>query len=176
MAAPENEFGELVRVDPIVVRGSQAAVKVGPITGFASGFQISLVLLTREQDPFNDPFGQRAMAQLAAKGGDLPDDLFRVGVQYPDGRKATSLDHLSRMIDRAKDFDWEAEPSEPVMVPSGGGGGGRWQMDYWVWPVPPVSGDLNMVIEWPAKGIELTQAAIPASAVVAACEASKPVW
>ncbi len=38
------------------------------------------------------------------------------------------------------------------MQDGGGGGGRRYDMGYWVWPLPP-PGPVTFVCEWPAYGI-----------------------
>ena len=52
------------------------------------------------------------------------------GPGYDVGRKATNLDQPP--------YDPEHEPDRPVLHQHGGGGGGSiWDMEHWVWPLPP---------------------------------------
>ena len=66
----------------------------------------------------------------------LPDDLFRFGVQFADGRKATNLNSPFGGLDPD-----EVPDDGPVLSErSGGGGGGSWEQGYWLWPLrPPAS-------------------------------------
>src|SRR4051794_6574451 len=63
--------------------------------------------------------------------GRVPDDLLRFGVDFADGGRATSLDILARR-ERT-----DEPPAGPVLWRLGGGGGGLWSHDIWVWPLPP---------------------------------------
>ena len=89
-----------------------------------------------------------------SQSGELPDDLFRVGVQFEDGSKATTLDtglcgtfvgppggvvdYSSGGTIGAVEGEERAEPrvpDSPVLVPGGGGGGMRhWSESLWLWP------------------------------------------
>lgn len=82
---------------------------------------------------------------------ELPPELLRVGVQFQDGRRATSTDGAPHRFDRDK------PPPKPVMSEEGGGGGaGSWQQMYWGLPLPPPA-PLQLVHEWPAAGIPVTR-------------------
>ena len=74
----------------------------------------------------------------------IPPEQLRFGVQFSDGRKATSV---------AVGHWGEGSPSEPVLMPNGGNGGLRsWDISYWLWPLPP-PGPLEFVVEWPIANI-----------------------
>jgi hypothetical protein len=62
-------------------------------------------------------------------------------VQFADGRKATNLDRSP--------YDPEGQaPDRPVLNQHGGGGGGAaWDMEHWVWPLPP-AGPFAFVCAW----------------------------
>ncbi len=103
------------------------------------------------------------------RGGGLPDELFRFGIEFSDGRKATTL-------------DWERlrppgePPRGPVLTMLGGGGDDRrWDQRYWVWPLPP-PGPLAFVCEWPALGIALSRVDVDAELVLEAAARAEPLW
>ncbi|HJQ73889.1 MAG TPA: hypothetical protein VJ814_03310, partial [Gaiellaceae bacterium] len=103
----------------------------------------------------------------------LEPEVLRLGVQFSDGRKATNVD--GRMP-----FGMPGEPDEPpegpVLFPRGGGGGdGRWQQGFWVWPLPP-AGPLAFVCEWPAAGIPETRNEIDAALVRDAAADAAVLW
>jgi hypothetical protein len=82
----------------------------------------------------------------------------RFGVQFADGRKATNLDQPP--------YDPEHEPDRPVLHRHGGGGGGSiWDMEHWVWPLPP-TGPFAFVCEWPARGIAESRAELGAVSIL----------
>jgi len=176
MGPPQPEFGELVDMRPVVISGPKGVVRLGPVLAFSNGFQIQLAVRLREFDMDTDPFGHRAWGRYAMKGQELPDDLLRIGVQFADGSKVTSLDQFQRMINRTAARDPFEQPIGPVMVPTGGGSGGLWDMGYWVWPVPPPEGNLEVVLEWAANEIPVTRVPLSANAVVEASQASKALW
>ena len=96
------------------------------------------------------------------------DELLRFGVQFADGRKATNLDR------RAHDPD--QEPDRPVLNQHGGGGGGlAWDMEHWVWPLPP-PGPFTFVCEWPARGIAESGAEIDAGSILEAAGRAVTFW
>lgn len=57
----------------------------------------------------------------------------------------------------------------------GGGGGGAWDGEYWLWPLPP-PGPLAFVCEWPARGIPQTRSEVDASLVCDAAEQAEIIW
>jgi hypothetical protein len=99
------------------------------------------------------------------------EDALRVGVQYADGSKATNL-KLPFLADTEL-----SEPHGPVLMPRGGGGGGhRWDVSFWLWPLP-TEDPFELVVEWPARGIELSRfplAVAPLAEAAARCEALWP--
>ena len=58
---------------------------------------------------------------------------------------------------------------------SGGGGGKRWDCDYWVWPLPP-DGPLTVSCEWLAAGVELSSTEVDGGAIRRAGASSKGLW
>jgi hypothetical protein len=95
----------------------------------------------------------------------------RLGVQFSNGRKATSIDH------RAWTHGSEDAPDNPVLVPHGGGGGGRrsWERALWLWPLPP-PGPLAFVCEWPSEGIDLARVETDSAVVLDAAKQAETLW
>jgi len=99
-----------------------------------------------------------------------PDDpeFLRFGVQFADGRRWTNLPGPMP--------DFEAEPEGPVVMPrSGGGGGDHWDMDYWLWPLPP-PGDLTFVADWPLHGVAETKATIDGQRIIDCSKTAEVIW
>src|SRR2546430_3515945 len=70
----------------------------------------------------------------------------------------------------------DAEPTGPVLFPDGGGGGGRrYDMRYWVWPLPP-PGPVAFVCEWPAFGIPESRAELDARPILDAAARALGLW
>ena len=70
---------------------------------------------------------------------------------------------------------WEVDIG--LLIPRGGGGGGRHtsQVGYWVWPLPP-PGPLAFVCEWRAVGIPLTRVEVDAAPIIAAARRATVLW
>jgi hypothetical protein len=107
------------------------------------------------------------------RGREIPPELLRVGAQFADGRKATSVGVGGGI---AEDREPGSEPSGPLMISRGGGGCGRhWHQGFWFWPLPP-DGALQLVCEWPAQGIELTRRAIDTAEIRAAAARAQVIF
>ena len=67
-------------------------------------------------------------------------------------------------------------PKGPVLEGGGGGGiGQRYDLYYWVWPLPP-PGRLAFVCEWPALGIPLSRYEIDSALIRDAAARDAPLW
>lgn len=95
----------------------------------------------------------------------LPDDLFRFGVQFADGRKATNLNSPFGGLD-------------PDEVPDDGPRRGRWRELGTGLLVVATSapGELSFFCEWPAHGIAETRVAIDGTPIIAAADQAVVLW
>ena len=57
----------------------------------------------------------------------------------------------------------------------GGGGGGSWMQRQWLWPLP-ADGTLELVVEWPAVGIELTRTPVETAPIREAAARAQVVF
>jgi hypothetical protein len=118
--------------------------------------------------PHHPAIWRRQQEMLSS--GELPPELFRFGVEFSDGSKATTLGG------HPFEFEGDQPPPGPVLMERGGsGGGGDWEQGYWVWPLPP-EGPLAFVCEWPAKGIPLTRHEIDAKVVRDSAAEVEVLW
>jgi hypothetical protein len=191
---PEDVLGGVVALELLLARSQMAAVTISSAAAYRTGLEFTVGLRLREdrQDRvwMGPPWEHRR-----SQSGELPDDLFRVGVQFEDGSKATTLDtglcgtfvgppggvvdYSSGGTIGAVEGEERAEPrvpDSPVLVPRGGGGGMRhWSESLWLWPLPP-EGRLSFVCEWPAFGIALTRADVDAAPIRDAAARSRALW
>jgi hypothetical protein len=167
--APQNQIGGPVPIRLVLARTEDVAVAVIGGAAYPSGFEFGISVRSRdldeEADPWEDPFWPRRSGRGRTQEG-LPDELFRFGVEFSDGKRVTSL--------------WgpgdEERPKGPVLTPGGGGGGGgTWDCEYWLWPLPP-PGPLAFVCEWPARGIALTRVEVDAALVRDAADRAETLW
>jgi hypothetical protein len=64
--------------------------------------------------------------------------------------------------------EFDKEPTGPVVTGRGGGGGcDRWEMRYWMWPLPP-AGDVVIYAVWSIFEIDEVAAVIDGTALRAA--------
>lgn len=166
--APDDVLPGVVALELVLARNDQAAVAVTRLGAYPTGMEFDVSVRLRAET-HGDPFDWQWRTHRRPAGKDLPDEFLRLGVAFADGRKATNLGGGAEPPD-------EAEPEGPVLHQGGGGGGGRrWDMQHWVWPLPP-EGPLTFVVEWPARGIGLTRAEIDARLVRDAAERSVRLW
>jgi hypothetical protein len=113
------------------------------------------------------PYGRGRVKEREGKV-EIPDEIFRFGLQFSDGARVTTL-------------SWEPPPPNltpegPVMWPASGRGGGRcWDQGYWVWPLPP-DGPLAFVCEWPAYGVALSKIEIDGGQILEAAARAEILW
>ena len=102
--------------------------------------------------------------------GEFADYFLRFGVGFADGRKATNLDHR-------RDLDDGPAPDPPALrlVRWEGHDLLAWEVDVWVWGLPP-PGPLAFVCEWPARGIPESRAEVDAGLVLKAAGQALAIW
>ena len=161
---PDDSLGREVPLQFVIARSPAAVVAVRRITAYHNGFafEISARLLPgHELTDSSYSFGLRARSRTQ---GGLPDELFRFGLEFADGSTVTSLDVAA--VNEPK------RPRRPILAGGGGGGGDRrYDLRYWVWPLPP-SGKLTFLTEWPAEGLPLTPHEIDSEPIRTAAEAA----
>jgi len=156
----------------LVARTETAAVLVQHVTAYPKGmhFELSIHRRSAPEDPTADPWHAFHMWRHTSKGGELPPELLRFGVQLADGSKATTLGPHPFMAGPDK------TPEGPVLIQHGGGGGGlTYNMGLWLWPLPP-AGPLAFVVEWPSEGIEETRVEIDAEPIREAADQAETLW
>jgi hypothetical protein len=172
LGPPEDSFGVVVPLHLVLVRTADLAVAIPSATAYGNGFGFDLAI--RRAAANDDAFALDRTLHWLGREGSPPPEVLRVGVQFADGQKATSLDSWGDYFDPQS---WtQAPPSGPVLLPSGGGGGERVRsQSYWVWPLPP-DGPLAFVVEWPALDVPLTQARVDAALIRQAAAQDEGLW
>ena len=130
----------------MLARTDDVAVAVIDAVAFSIGLNFTVAVLRRTPRDSHRPeypFGRFAHARGTREP---PPDLLRFGVEFSDGRKATTLGVPMFMTAQE-----EAEPEGPFLMPGGGSGGDDyWESSFWLWPLPP-PGPLVFVVEWPLR-------------------------
>jgi hypothetical protein len=140
--SPRGVLGGVVPLELLLARSDKAAVVIESATVYPTGMEFVIDVRWRERSEewlFPEGFERR---RRRAEGG-LPDELFRSGVQFADGSKATSLGSGLDMplavahgeqeaaeggtiaaVDDEESED-ETKPSGPVLSVQRAGGGGQ---------------------------------------------------
>ena len=164
---PENELGVALPVRRMLFRTDDLAIALLGIVVFGNGLELQVVLRRRAMTVEPDPMHTHMHARRI-RGSELTPEVFRFGIEYPDGTKVTNVGFV---------FPFDGgEPAGPVLMERGGGGGGRsWSFNYWLWPLPP-PGPLRVVVEWPAENVPLTDAELDGSAIAEAASRVEVLW
>ena len=168
LGPPLNALPGIAPVELVVARTDETVVALAGIQAYPAGFGFSLHVRLRNVSAREEQRLPQLMGYGPGSAEPLPDEFLRFGVQFADGRKATNLDRAP--------YDAEQAPDRPVLDQHAGGGGGAvWDMEYWVWPLPP-PGPFAFVCAWPARGIPESRAEIDAGSILEAAARAVTLW
>ena len=170
---PESELGVAVPARAVLVSKPEVVVALVDCVAYTTGFKFSIAMRTKSDlNPtamgFPSPHMQRP-----------PEEPYRFGVKFADGRDTKSTPGREDRIDFYKAIQEGREPdvpAGPVISSTGGGGGGkRWDFRYWVWPLPP-DGPVTITCEWADLWSGSVTADVDGTAIRRAGENSKQLW
>ncbi|MEO3813021.1 hypothetical protein ABGB17_28800 [Sphaerisporangium sp. B11E5] len=182
---PSGVLGAMCPLDVILFQSDDLVIALPGATVFPEGAKLHVRMGVRRRAGTDDN-AWRTRRELVMRGphhvplhpgAPLDDALLRLGVRFPDGGKATT-------VDGRPDYDeWPPpRPDHPVLRFDGGGGGsgasddvatGHWSL--WLWPLPPPE-RFEFAVEWPSCGVPLTFTALDGQAIVAAAGRARPFW
>jgi hypothetical protein len=90
LGPPEDSFGVLVPLHLVLVRTADLAVAIPSANAYGNGFGFDLAI--RRAAAEDDAFALDRTLHWLGREGSPPPEVLRVGVQFADGQKATSLD------------------------------------------------------------------------------------
>ena len=125
---PDNELGVSLTFRRVAVLTDAIAILVDGLVGYSTGFSFRLAGRCRPDADGRAPIGFDLM--FHPRGGEPHERMSQLllGVEFADGRRATTL-----RVGPSEDHD-----QQPTITNRGGGsGGGRFDTEYWVWPLPP---------------------------------------
>lgn len=158
-SAPENEVPGAVAFSGAVARTDHVAVAIVGLFAYSTGLAFILETRLRRSPRRGEEYWRGPFR------GDGP--LF--GVEFSDGRRASTLDH-----GRFPRFDTPEQT--PLLIQGGGGGGGRsYRHEYWLSPFPP-PGDLVCVVAWPTLDLGDQRVTIAGAALAAARAEVLELW
>lgn len=167
LAPPDDVEPAPFALQLLLGRSDEVAILVHGGLAYPTGFGFSFALRRRRgEQGEHDPI--QLWHQAGHEGG-IPDEAIRFGIQFADGGKATVFDQI-------RFFRSREQPPGPVLVQRGGSGAGRgWDLEFWVWPLPP-EGPLAFVCEWPFEGLELQRKEIDAAVIRDAAAKARQLW
>lgn len=172
-SAPENELPAGVGATVLLARTDEAAVGLTSVEAFSTGFRFTLTVRLRQLPPRLDCGGLFSLIELDVHpGAEIPlEDRLLLGIEYPDGRRASTLDDVDAQGPGAV-----ADDERLVLFPHGGGGSDR-AVDhtFWVVPLPP-EGPVTFVVSWPGFGIVESRSTVDGALIRAAAAHSLTLW
>lgn len=173
MSPPDNEIPAGVGLSVLLGRADDVAVGLTQVEAFSMGFRFTLAVRARPTRPPAAP-GQlhQMIGSYPVAGADIPlEDRLLVGIEYPDGRRASTLQNM-----RVPHTLTAADDQRLALVPQGGHGG-EYAVDqaYWVTPLPP-DGPVTVVIAWPGFGIPETSTVLDGAVIRDAAGRSQTLW
>ncbi|PRB41610.1 hypothetical protein CQ020_11135 [Arthrobacter sp. MYb23] len=156
-APPRYELPVIVPVGRFVHKSQAFVMAIDAVRVHSTGCVIDLNWILRRTDQDDQEWTEISAvfhrhAPQVRDGGISADSILLLGIQFPDGAKASSSS-LAMYGHRPLD----EEPDGPVFEyrPKGGNGGDddiSGKAELWLWPLPP-SGDLRIVAKWTDMGL-----------------------
>jgi hypothetical protein len=163
---PDGVIPESVPATVVLIRTDQVAVAVGSVRAYPNGFEFTVHSRLRHEDASSwrapDPFEEDGPGPGPAQ----PRGGLRLGVMFADGRRGATTGRLMPRDD----------PRNLVLQREGGGGDNRrWDLDFWVYPLPP-DGPVTLVTSWLKYGVAETRAELDGASIRAAAERAVLLW
>lgn len=173
---PTDILGCTVPVQRFVARTDHTVIALQHVTAFPEGCVLTLQVAVRRGELDEETWSRVAGHSYGpAAGLAIAEDGMRIGVRFPDGSRATTVNHSFRGWAHPAD-----RPEPPVLVEAGsetssGDRSYQGKHRFWLWPLPPPV-PFEFVAEWRDMGIETTSILIDGSAIVLAAERALPYW
>jgi hypothetical protein len=155
----------------VLARGAEVVIAVAGMQVFSAGVTFDLVVRCRTRLPATRGHELHKLISGRSWGDDdgNADRRLLFGLEFADGRMVTTTTSPS--------LPWTgADDDEPVLNPSGGGGGDlAYDQRWWLSPVPP-DGPLLLVCAWPAFGIPETQQRLDHLDLTSASRGAVVLW
>jgi hypothetical protein len=178
---PANELGAPIALDPVVFASDEVFVAISGVALYSTGAVIELSLRyppdgadreTGDPEPRPGPPMDLPIEDPPTGEDDLPDDLLRLEIVYPDGRVASTVEH---QLARA---DPDRSPEEPLLDAfQGFGDSESWDQQLWLQPAPePGDEPLEVAVTWPEHDLEDERADLDAEQLADASERIVELW
>jgi hypothetical protein len=168
MRAPDNELPYPVPLVAPLVRTEDLVVAVSGVQAYTAGISFRLLIRLRSRRPGLGPHGLHELIDEYGEGGVDPAQRLLLGLEYPDGRRASTIGSAG----------WPPEsPDDEPLLMSAESGGGNLSVDasYWLTPVPP-DGAVTLVCAWAALGVDETRFVVDDAALTTASSRAIVLW
>ena len=149
-------------------------IAVTDCVAYSNGFTFGLAVRSKDDIP------PEAMG-LGPHSEHGDDEGIQITIRFSNARdsRAAGLGPNRAVMDYYQEWSEGKDPSEPVGPiigqQSGGGGGHRWDFNYFIWPLPP-DGPVTITCTWPGRGLQTAGKALDGTAIRAAGLKSRSVW
>jgi hypothetical protein len=171
---PDDEVGVAVAARMVLASPPRLFIAVTDCVAYSNGFTFGLAVRSKDEiPPEGMGFGHHT------EHGD--DDGIQISIRFSDGRdsRAGGLGPSRAVMDYYQEWSEGKDPPEPlgpIIGQQGGGGGGhRWDFNYFIWPLPP-DGPVTITCKWPARGLQTAGKELNGTAIRAAGLKSHSVW
>jgi len=178
--APRYELPALVNIGQFLHLSPTRVIAVKGVEVYSTGCNIDLTWIVRRGDETDEEW--EGLTAVFFQHGFRPkpnqnllDVLLLFGVELPDGSRAfTGPNGGGRYMDPSQ------QPTAPVLTLNGGGGSGgddelAGSGSLWLWPLPG-EGELRLVTQWPALGIDESSLILDGGQLSAAAAGAKEFW
>jgi hypothetical protein len=180
---PEDWIGGAVPLELVIGRSEEAAAYLTGLVTYPMGFAFTIHVVTRAPTNLGlDAFDHAPYRPDQAADRGPPPELLRYGIEYPDGRRATSVGEFIQgssrtMASVGPDAPMPDSDNDLLLTTAGGSGGARHsEQQCWVWPLPPSDGEVRFVCEWPRFQIPESSVGIDAARIHEAASRATAVW
>lgn len=174
--APEDELPVLLPVSKVLAVTDRVAIALVGVVVHSDGVLLKVERRLRRNGLPQSEWNELSGAFMEHTYGGRADieGRLRFGVVLADGEKVLADAFFFGGIDPM------AEPEGHVLGrrQQGGGGGGSTYASadhLWLWPLPP-AGPIELVMQWPALGIDETRVTFDASPVAELAARARPYW
>lgn len=163
---PDNEVAVVVPLSMVLARSDDVAVVVAGVQAHRAGFAFTLSALVRRQ-PRLDHDVFRQVAGHAPAG-----ERLLLGLEFADGRRGSNIDTATAWPPALA----AGGPQAISVMDSGGSGGGRrFDLHFWVTPLPP-EGPLRFVLRWDAQQVAEAVVEVDGGLIASAGDQAQELW
>jgi hypothetical protein len=171
---PRNVLGYAVPIQQFVARTDRTVVALHYVLAFPEGCVLTLRLAVQRAS-LDDSAWEQVLGRHLGHDPDLTASEvgLKFGVRFPDGSRATTVEHAFRGWTHPTD-----RPERPMLVEAGSDSSSNDQyydshQRLWLWPLPP-SDPFEFVVEWQTVGLDPTSTTLDGTAIVRAADHARP--